>query len=136
VRVNGEKVKKNLKLESRDEITIKEIITSIEILPEDMPLDIVYEDENICIVNKDPGINVHPTPGIEGKRGTLVNAMLHHCKNKLPVISGEQRPGIVHRLDKDTSGAIMIAKNDTMMHYLSDIIKQRKIKKYYIAIVS
>jgi 23S rRNA pseudouridine1911/1915/1917 synthase len=66
----------------------------------------------------------------------MVNALLYHCKNKLPVISGQQRPGIVHRLDKDTSGAIMVAKNDCMMQYLSGIIKERQIKKYYIAIVA
>lgn len=133
--VNGEKVKKNLKLSPRDEISIEEIITSVEILAENIPLDIIYEDESICVINKDIGINVHPTPGIEGKRGTLVNALLYHCKEKLPVISGEQRPWIVHRLDKNTSGVIMTAKNDTMMKDLSSKIKNREIKKYYIAIV-
>ena len=136
VKINGEMVKKNLKLKNQDAVMIQEIITSSEILPEDIPLEIVYEDESICIVNKDAGINVHPVPGIEGKKGTLVNALLHHCKEKLPVISGEERPGIVHRLDKHTSWAIMIAKNDQMMKYLSKIIKERCIKKYYIAIVS
>lgn len=136
VLVNGQEIKKNLKIEPKSEVKIEEIITSVEILAEDIPLDMIFEDDNICILNKDAGINVHPTPGIEGKSGTLVNAMLHHCKNKLPVISGEERPGIVHRLDKHTSWAIMIAKNDAMMHYLSDIIKERKIKKYYITIVS
>ncbi len=136
VKINGGIVKKNLKLQSRDEVSIMEIIVSSEILAEDIPLDIVYEDENICIINKDPGINTHPVPGIEGKSWTLVNALLSHCKEKLPVISGEERPGIVHRLDKHTSWAIMIAKNDQMMHYLSDIIKNRSIKKYYIAIIS
>ncbi|NDK09882.1 RluA family pseudouridine synthase [Candidatus Gracilibacteria bacterium] len=136
VRVNGETVKKNLKLQPRDAITIQEIITSYEILAENIPLDIIFEDENLCIINKQAGINVHPTPGIEGKSGTLVNALLYHCKEKLPVISGEQRPGIVHRLDKDTSGALITVKNDMMMHYISDIIKNRDIKKYYIAIVA
>lgn len=136
VKVNGESVKKNLKISHKDEIYIQEIITSTELIWEDIPLDIIYEDENLCIVNKDAWINTHPTPGIEGKRGTLVNALLHHCKENLPVISGEERPGIVHRLDKDTSGAIIFAKNDITLHYLSDIIKSRKIKKYYIAIVA
>ena len=135
VKINGEMVKKNLKLKNRDEVNIQEIITSSEVRPENIPLEIIYEDENICVINKDAGINTHPVPGITGKSGTLVNAILHHCKEKLPVISGEERPGIVHRLDKHTSGAIMIAKNDQMMHYLSDIIKERKIKKYYIAVV-
>lgn len=136
VLVNNEKVKKNIKLLPHDEIKIQEIITSVEILAENIPLDIIFEDDNICIINKNPGINVHPTPGVAWKSGTLVNALLYHCKEKLPVISGEQRPGIVHRLDRDTSGIILTAKNDKMMHYLSDIIKERKIKKYYLAIVS
>ena len=136
VQVNGDVVKKNLKLQKRSEIYIEEIITSSELLPENIPLDIIYEDENIAIINKDSDTNVHPVPGVEGKKGTLVNAILYHCKQRLPVISGEERPGIVHRLDKDTSGAIMIAKNDQMMRYLSRIIKERNIKKYYIAIVS
>ncbi len=136
VLVNGEKVKKNIKLQPEDVISIEEIITSYEILPENIPLDIIYEDENLCVINKQAWINVHPTPWIEGKSGTLVNALLYHCKDKLPVISGEQRPWIVHRLDKDTSWAIITVKNDMMMHYISDIIKERKIKKYYIAIVA
>ena len=135
VKVNGKQVKKNLKLELRDEISIVEIITSTEILPENIPLDIIHEDENICVINKNPGINVHPTPGIEGKKWTLVNALLFHCKDNLPVISGEERPGIVHRLDKDTSGVILTAKNDTYMKLLSEKIKSREVKKYYIAIV-
>ena len=135
VSVNGEKVKKNIKISSWDEILIEEIVTSVNLKAENIPLDIVFEDENIIVLNKQAWINVHPTPWIEGKSGTMVNALLYHCKNALPVISWEQRPGIVHRLDKDTSGAIMVAKNDAMMQYLSDTIKQRKLKKYYIAIV-
>lgn len=136
ITVNGEQVKKNLKLVPRDEIQIREIITSTEIKAENIPLNIIYEDENICVINKSPWINVHPTPGIEGKSGTLVNALLHHCKNALPVISGEQRPWIVHRLDKDTSWVILTAKNDTYMKLLSEKIKNREVKKYYIAIVA
>ena len=136
VRINGKIVKKNLKIQGRDQVFIQEIISSYEILPENMLLDIIYEDENLCVINKEAGINTHPVPWIEWKKGTLVNGMLFHCREKLPVISGEERPGIVHRLDKDTSWAIMVAKNDQMMHYLSDIIRERKIKKYYIAIVA
>jgi len=104
VLVNGEKVKKNIKLVPRDEISIEEIITSSEILAEYIPL--------------------------------LVNALLYHCREKLPVISGEQRPGIVHRLDKNTSGVIVTAKNDIYMKDISEKIKNREVKKYYIAIVS
>lgn len=135
VKVNGQQVKKNLKLQPRDEISIVEIITSVEVLPENIPLDIIYEDENICVINKNPKINVHPTPWIEGKKGTLVNALLYHCRENLPVISGEERPWIVHRLDKDTSWVIITAKNDTYMKMLSEKIKAREVKKYYIAIV-
>lgn len=136
VRVNGEKVKKNIKINTKSEIHIQEIILSTKIQAENIPLEIIYEDENICVINKDAGINVHPTPGIQGKSGTLVNALLYHCKDKLPVISGEERPGIVHRLDKDTSGVIMTAKNDMFMKYLSEKIKNREVKKYYIAVVA
>lgn len=136
IMVNGKQVKKNLKLDPRDEINIEEIIISSELLPENIPLDIIYEDENICVINKDVGINVHPTPGIEGKKGTLVNALLYHCQWKLPVISWEERPWIVHRLDKDTSWVIITAKNDRYMKLLSEKIKNREVKKYYIAVVS
>jgi 23S rRNA pseudouridine1911/1915/1917 synthase len=100
-----------------------------------MDFDIIYEDDEILVLNKDAWINVHPVPGFEGNKNTLVNWVLEHCKNKLPTIWWVQRPWIVHRLDKDTSGAIMIAKTDKMMNYLSDIIKQRKVDKYYLAIV-
>lgn len=135
VLVNGQNIKKNLKLEPQSEISITEITTTTEILPENIPLDIIFEDENICVINKNPQINVHPTPGIEWKRWTLVNALLYHCRDKLPVISGEERPWIVHRLDKDTSWVIMTAKNDIYMKDISAKIKNREVKKYYIAIV-
>ncbi len=81
-------------------------------------------------------MNTHPVPGIEGKSGTLVNAILYHCREKLPTINGVERPGIVHRLDKETSGCIMIAKDDSMMKHLSTVIKNREVEKYYIAIVA
>lgn len=135
VLVDGKKIKKNLKLEPHSEISITEITTSVEILPENIPLDIIFEDDNICVINKDPQINVHPTPWIEGKKGTLVNALLYHCRDKLPVISWEERPWIVHRLDKDTTWVIVTAKNDTYMKDISAKIKNREVKKYYIAIV-
>lgn len=136
VRVNEHTIKKNTKLELHDEIYIEEIITSTQILPEAIPLDVIYEDKNICVINKAPWINVHPTPGIEGKRGTMVNALLHHCRESLPVISWEQRPWIVHRLDRDTTWVIITAKNDTYMKEISAKIKAREVKKYYIAIVA
>jgi len=136
VQINGNQIAKNLKLQARDRVEIDVLVESVDIQAQDIPLDIVFENDDILIINKDAGINTHPTPGIEGKSGTLVNAILYHCRNKLPTINGEERPGIVHRLDKDTSGAIMVAKNDTMMKYLSDTIKNRKVDKYYIAIVA
>nr|MDD3720344.1 RluA family pseudouridine synthase [Candidatus Gracilibacteria bacterium] len=135
VKVNSQEIKKNIKIKNKDKIEISIVITKAKVEAEDIELDIVYEDENLIIVNKDAGINTHPVPGEEGKRGTLVNALLHHTKN-LATIGGEERPGIVHRLDKDTSGLIMIAKNDKMMKYLQDIIQRREVDKYYIAIVA
>ncbi|MDP2090113.1 MAG: RluA family pseudouridine synthase [Candidatus Gracilibacteria bacterium] len=136
VSINGEKISKNIKIKHKDEVTIEIIIEKLtEINPEKMNFDIVYEDNELIVLNKEAGINVHPVPGEDGNKNTLVNGILEHCKDRLPSIGGVQRPGIVHRLDKDTSGLIMIAKSDTMMNYLSDIIKQRNIDKYYIAIV-
>ena len=102
VSVNGKNISKNLKIQCRDEIIMKIHLEKLELLPENMPLDIVYQDENIAIINKDAGVNTHPTPGIDGKSGTLVNGLLYHVKD-LAGIGGVERPGIVHRLDKDTS---------------------------------
>lgn len=135
VLVNGHVCKKNIKLQNRDELEIHIVSEKVDIQAEEISLDIIYEDENVLFINKDAWMNVHPVPWEDGKTGTLVNALLFHCREALPCISGEERPGIVHRLDKDTSGIIMVAKNDSMMHYLSDTIKERKIEKYYIAIV-
>ncbi|MDP5039113.1 MAG: RluA family pseudouridine synthase [Candidatus Gracilibacteria bacterium] len=135
VSVNDKNISKNLKIQNKDKVTIKINIEKLELKAEKIDLDIIYQDENIAIINKDAGINTHPTPGIEGKTGTLVNALLYHIKD-LAGIGGVERPGIVHRLDKETSGVIMIAKNDKMMLYLQDIMKKReKIGKYYLAIV-
>ncbi|MCD5385201.1 RluA family pseudouridine synthase, partial [Candidatus Gracilibacteria bacterium] len=124
------------KIKNKDEINIEIKVEKLqEVLEEKMDLDIIYEDNELVVLNKDAGINVHPVPGEGGNKNTLVNGILYHCKNNLPSIGGVNRPGIVHRLDKYTSGAIMIAKSDTMMNYLSDIIKNRQIDKYYLAIV-
>ncbi len=136
VSVNNKIISKNLKISYRDEIKIHINIEKLELNPENIPLAIVYEDQNIAIINKDAWINTHPTPWLEGKSGTLVNALLYHIKD-LAWIWWVERPGIVHRLDKDTSGLIMIAKNDAMMLQLQEIMKKReKIGKYYLAIVS
>ncbi len=136
VSVNGKNISKNLKIKNKDEISIEIIVEKLEeVLPEKMDFDIIYEDEEILVLNKEAWINVHPVPGENWNKNTLVNWVLEHCKDKLPSIWWVQRPWIVHRLDKDTSWAIMIAKSDIMMNYLSDTIKNRKVDKYYLAIV-
>ncbi len=137
VKVNSKTISKNLKIENKSEIEIDIVMEKLdEVLPEDLNLDIIYEDENILIINKEAWINTHPVPGEWWNSNTLVNWALFHCRENLPTIWGVERPWIVHRLDKDTSGAIMIAKNDKMMHYLQTLFKERKdISKYYLAIV-
>jgi len=135
LRVNNKILNKNLKIKNKDEVSLEIITESLDVLPEKILLDIVYEDNEILIINKDAGINVHPVPWEWWKSGTLVNAVLYHCKENMPTIWWVERPGIVHRLDKDTSGLIMVAKTDKMMNYLSKIIKEREVDKYYIAIV-
>jgi 23S rRNA pseudouridine1911/1915/1917 synthase len=99
-------------------------------LPEDIPLQILYEDAELLVVNKAAGMVVHPAPGHHG--GTLVNALMHHCTD-LAGISGNLRPGIVHRLDKDTSGALVVAKNSRAMHHLAGQFKSREVRKHYLA---
>ena len=136
VTVNDAEISKNVKIGPKDRVCINIIVESIDILPEDMNLDVIYEDKDILIINKEPGINTHPTPWVNGKSGTLVNGILHHCKEDLPLINGVERPWIVHRLDKDTSGAIMIAKSDSMMKALQKQIQDREVDKYYLAIVT
>ena len=136
VSVNGENITKNLKIKNKDEISIKIIVEKLdEILPEDMKLDVIFEDDEIVVLNKEAWSNVHPVPWEWWNKNTLVNWVLYHCKDKLPSIWGVQRPWIVHRLDKDTSWVIMIAKSDIMMNYLADTIKNREVDKYYLAIV-
>lgn len=105
----------------------------IDLKAEDIPLDILYEDSDIIVVNKPKGMVVHPANG--NPNGTLVNAVMNICKDSLSGIGGEIRPGIVHRLDKDTSGVIIVAKNDKAHINLSEQIKNRSTKKIYIALV-
>lgn len=135
MKINQEIVTKNIKIKNKDQIDLEIIIDKLDVKPENLELDVVYEDQNILIVNKDAWINSHPVPGENWKTWTLVNALLYHTKD-LASIWWVERPWIVHRLDKDTSGLMMIAKNDTMMHYLQDIIQKREVDKYYLAIVS
>ena len=137
VSVNNKKISKNLKINNKDEITIEITIEKLtEVLPEKMDFDIVFEDNEILVLNKEAWVNVHPVPWEGWNKNTLVNGVLEHCKDNLPSIWGVERPWIVHRLDKDTSWLIMIAKSDVMMNYLADTIKNRDIDKYYLAIVN
>lgn len=135
VKINDKIVNKNIKIQKKDKISLKINIEKLELKAEKLPLDIIYQDQNIAIINKDAQINTHPTPWIDWKNWTLVNALLYHI-NDLSSIWWVERPWIVHRLDKDTSWIIMIAKNDKMMLYLQEVMKKReKIWKYYLAIV-
>lgn len=104
----------------------------MDVQPEAIPLDVRYEDEHLLVINKPAGLVVHPAAGHES--GTLVNALLHHCPD-LPGIGGEKRPGIVHRLDKDTSGLLVVAKTESAMINLSRQFKDRSVRKMYIALV-
>ena len=132
--VNGQEKKISYKTKQGDviEIHIPEA-KEINLKAQDIPLDVVYEDDDIIVVNKPKGMVVHPANG--NPDGTLVNAVMALCKGSLSGIGGEIRPGIVHRLDKDTSGLIIIAKNDVAHINLSKQIKDRRVKKIYIALV-
>lgn len=133
ITVNGKATKSSYKIEENDEIAIEvpEAETT-EIKPENIKIDIVYEDSDIAVINKQAGLVVHPAHGHYS--GTLVNAILYHIKD-LSGINGEIRPGIVHRLDKDTSGLIVIAKNDKVHTALTEMFQEKKIKKTYLAIL-
>ena len=134
IKVNEEKVKSGYSLKKDDivDIVIKEDETC-DINPENISLDIVYEDDDIIIVNKPKGMVVHPANG--NYTGTLVNALMYSHKDKLSSINGSIRPGIVHRIDKDTSGILVVAKNDEAHKKLSSIFKVHDIKREYIALV-
>lgn len=132
--VNGKQEKASYKTTVGDVITLEEEIPKkIELKPQEMPLDIIYEDEDMLVINKEKGIVVHPGNG--NPDGTLANAVMAKCKGSLSGIGGKIRPGIVHRIDKDTSGLIIVAKNDTAHLNLSKQIQDRKVKKTYIALV-
>ena len=134
IKVNGKKTKHSYKLKLNDEIEI--IIPEakeIDLKAQDIPLDVIYEDNDIIVINKTKGMVVHPANG--NPDGTLVNAVMNLCKDSLSGIGGEIRPGIVHRLDKDTSGAIIVAKNDKAHIALSEQLKNHEIKKTYLALV-
>lgn len=134
VTVNGKSVDKKTVLKS-GEIAVVEIPEPEpqDILPEDIPLDIVYEDEDLLVVNKPKGMVVHPAAGHFS--GTLVNALMYHCKDSLSGVNGEIRPGIVHRIDKDTSGLLIVAKNDFAHIGLSEQIKAHSFTREYQTVV-
>ncbi|MBQ7308974.1 MAG: RluA family pseudouridine synthase [Clostridia bacterium] len=124
---------KNHKIRKNDVITLTYPEPEpCEAIPEDIPIDIVYEDDDIIVVNKPKGMVVHPAAG--NYTGTLVNALLHHCGERLSGIGGVIRPGIVHRIDKDTSGLLVVAKNDAAHLFLSEEIKAHRVSRIYHAI--
>lgn len=134
ITVNNKKVKASYKVEKGDRILIEEKEPKeTGLVAEDIPLDVIYEDKDIIVINKPKGMVVHPANG--NPNGTLVNAVMNICKDSLSGIGGEVRPGIVHRLDKDTSGIIIVAKNDKAHINLSEQIKNHEVKKTYIALV-
>lgn len=134
VLVNGKKTKASYKVQENDKITQEEeIAQEISLKAQDIPIEIIYEDNDIIVVNKPKGMVVHPANG--NPDGTLVNAIMAICKDSLSGIGGEIRPGIVHRIDKDTSGILIIAKNDKAHIKMSEQIKNHEVKKTYIALV-
>ena len=133
IKVNQKEEKASYKVQTDDliEITLEDVVP-IDIIPENIPLNIVYEDSDVIVVNKPSGLIVHPSAGIYS--GTLVNALLYHCKD-LSGINGVQRPGIVHRIDKETSGLLMVAKNDKAHQSLSKQLQEHTVIRRYWALV-
>ena len=134
VTVNGKLAKKSNKVVTGNEVSVEmPELSEPEALPENIPLNIVYEDDDLLVVNKPKGMVVHPAPG--NPDGTLVNALLYHCKGSLSGINGVMRPGIVHRIDKDTSGLLIVAKNDSAHRSLAEQIKEHSFTREYRAVV-
>ena len=133
VLLNGSVVKKRALVKSGDEVLVEiPELKEPEAVPQDIPIEVVYEDDDLLVVNKPKGMVVHPAPG--NSDGTLVNALLYHCKGSLSGINGVSRPGIVHRIDKDTSGLLIVAKNDTAHIHLAEQIKEHSFTREYLAI--
>ena len=134
ITVNGNIQKASYKVKNTDKIEIEvELPKEVSLEAQDIPIEIIYEDKNIIVVNKPKGLVVHPANG--NPDGTLVNAIMAICKDSLSGIGGERRPGIVHRLDKNTSGLLIVAKNDKAHINMCEQIKNRQVKKTYIALV-
>ena len=135
VRVNGKPAAKSARLSGGETITVDvPQLRETALPPQDIPLDVVYEDNDVIVVNKPTGLVVHPAPGHPD--GTLVNALLHHCGDSLSGIGGEKRPGIVHRIDRDTSGLIIAAKNDAAHLALSAQLKDHSLSRTYECLVT
>lgn len=133
VTVNGSIPKASMKLKAGDEVAVDlPEPENLDVLPEEMPLDVIYEDEDIIVINKPKGMVVHPAPGHVS--GTLVNGLMNHCKD-LSGINGVMRPGIVHRIDKDTSGLLVVAKNDAAHESLAGQLQNKTLRREYRAIV-
>lgn len=134
VMVNGKAVKSNFRVEEQDKVSflVSEPV-ELDILPEKMDLDILYEDEDIIVINKGKGMVVHPAAGHYS--GTIVNGLLYHCKGQLSGINGIMRPGIVHRIDMNTTGAIVACKNDKAHRFIAEQLKEHSITRKYHAIV-
>ena len=130
--VNDIKVKDSYKVKENDYITIEALEETTDILPENIPLDIYYEDDDLIVVNKPSGMVVHPAPG--NYTGTLVNALIYHTNN-LSKVNTNIRPGIVHRIDADTSGLLLVAKNDKSHNILAEAIQKKEVVREYIALV-
>lgn len=131
--VNGESVKANYKVKVDDTITIEDIPeTTIDVVPENLPIDIVYQDDDVIVINKANGMVVHPGAG--NPSGTLVNALLYHIPD-FKAIKGEIRPGIVHRIDKETTGLLVVAKTAKALADLSNQMKEKTAKRIYVALV-
>lgn len=131
--VNNNKVKASYILKENDNIEVTDYIEEVDIVPENIPLDIYYEDDDLIVVNKPSGMVVHPAPG--NYSGTLVNALLYHTNN-LSSVNTNIRPGIVHRIDADTSGLLLVAKNDRTHNALAEAIQKKEVVREYIALAS
>lgn len=134
ITAGGQAVKPNYRLKAEDEIQVEipdEV--KLDVLPENIPLDILYEDQDLLVVNKPKGMVVHPAAG--HYTGTLVNALLYHCEGQLSGINGVLRPGIVHRIDRDTTGSLLVCKNDMAHRSLAGQLKEHTINRRYRAIV-
>ena len=134
VLVNGKSIKSKYQTKLGDEIIVSiEPVKEIDIVPEDIPIEILYEDDDVIVVNKPKGMVVHPAPGHYS--GTLVNALMFHCKDSLSGINGEIRPGIVHRIDMNTTGSLLVCKNDMAHNNIAAQIKVHSVNRIYKGIV-